>query len=70
MRRTSAWRSTLAWAGDAVAPLPVVGRTVVLHVAGRLRILLRVHRGNVNAQAVGAMEALAAMLASHALELA
>ncbi len=70
MRRTSAWRSAPAWAGDAVALLPMVGRTVVLHVAGRLRILLRVHRGNVNAQAVGAMEALAAMPATHALELA
>ena len=70
MRRTSAWRSAPAWAGDTVALLPMVGRTVVLHVAGRLRILLRVHRGNVNAHAVGAMEALAAMLATHALELA
>ncbi len=48
MLRTSAWRSTLAW---AVAPLPVVGRTMALHVAGRLRILFRVDRGDVNAQA-------------------
>ena len=70
MRRPSAWRFALARAGDAVAPLPVVGRTVVLHVAGRLRILLRVNCGDVNAQAVGAMEAFAAMPATHALELA
>ena len=70
MRRPSAWQSALAWAGDAVAPLPVVGRAVVLHGAGRLRVLLRVYCGDMNAKAVGAVEALAAMPATHALELA
>ena len=69
VQRSSARRYALAWAGDAIAPLPVVGRAMVLHVAGRLRVLLRVYCGDMNAKAVGAVEALAAMPAAHALEL-
>ena len=62
-------RAPSAWIGTArIGALFLIWRTVMLHEAGRFRILLRVPRRYVHPQTVGAVEAPAAMLAAYALK--